>query len=314
MTFFLYKNKVVCALLIGLTVLSGCTIQKQHQGQNWITDDSVIRLYRHETDTVVELTLEEYLCGVLAGEMDNTWPEEALKAQAILARTFTLEKMAQGALANRNADASTDIHEFQAYDASKINDAIREAVKDTEDEVVVYRGNLIKAWFFSDGGGITAASAKEGLSYDKEETPYIKSVVDPGIEHRDNPNKQWEAIFSMDQVAEAILSVTGMNREHYQTVKIAERGPSGRVISYQFDNVKVGAAALRLALGGEQMKSNLIDEIYFADNMLFIKGKGYGHGVGMSQWGARILAEQGKSAEQIVKYFFKDVKIIETDE
>ena len=314
MMIFLCKNKVVCALLVGLTVLSGCNIQKQDRGQNWITDDSVIRLYQHETDTVAEITLEEYLCGVLAGEMDNTWPKEALKAQAILARTFTLEKMAQGALANRNADASTDIHEFQAYDESKINDAIREAVEDTEDEVVVYRGDLIKAWFFSDGGGITAASAKEGLSYDKVETPYIKSVADPGIEHRDNPNKQWEATFSMDQVAEAILSVTGMNREYYQTVKIAERGPSGRVMSYQFDNVKVGAAALRLALGGEQMKSNLVDEIQFADNMLFVKGSGYGHGVGMSQWGARVLAEQGKSADQIIKYFFKDVKIVETDE
>lgn len=303
----------ICLLLFGALMLTGCNKQEQINEANWPTDDTVIRLYQHETGNVVQMTLEEYLCGVLAGEMDNTWPEEALKAQAILARTFTLEKMNQGTLANKNADASTDIQEFQAYDASKINEAIREAVDDTEDQVVVYNGQLIKAWFFSDGGGVTAATAKEGLSYDKEETPYIKSVVDPGATHSKNPNQSWEAIFSMEQVAEAIASVTGVSRDFYQDVKIAQRGPSGRVTTYQFDNVVVGAAALRLALGGTEMKSNLVDAIVIEDDMLYIKGKGYGHGVGLSQWGARVLAEQGKNAEQIIQYFFADVKIVEID-
>ena len=310
-----YKVEMVfcIVLVICIGLLAGCS-DKNTTAHNWPTDDAMIRLYQHETGDVVEITLEEYLCGVLAGEMDNTWPEEALKAQAILARTFTLEKMEQNAMQERNADASTDIHEFQAYDAAKINDAIREAVADTENEVAVYKGELIKAWFFADGGGVTASSAKEGLSYDKEETPYIKSVEDPGMNHPENPNRNWEAEFSMADVAKAIASVTGVNREGYQRVKIEEKGESGRAIKYLFDNVAVGAQALRLALGGEIMKSNLIDDIVIRDNMLYVKGRGYGHGVGMSQWGARVLAEQGKSAEEIVQYYFRDIKIIETDE
>ena len=316
------KNKIkqmrilvfIGVMMFSAILLFGCDRQGQRQAGEWPTDDTVIRLYQHETDTVVEITLEDYLCGVLAGEMDNTWPKEALKAQAILARTFTLEKMMQGTLSNRNADASTDIHEFQAYDATKINKAIQEAVEDTEDEVAMYKGNLIKAWFFSDGGGITAATAQEGLSYDKEETPYIKSVIDPGIKHPENPNQDWEVTFSMEQLTKAIASVTGVNRENYQQVEIVERGPSGRVVRYQFDNVVVGATSFRLALGGEKMKSNLIEEIYFDEDVLYVRGRGYGHGVGMSQWGARVLAEEGKRAEEIVKYFFDDVKIVETDE
>jgi stage II sporulation protein D len=68
-----------------------------------------------------------------------------------------------------------------------------------------------------------------------------------------------------------------------------------------------------LALGGEKMKSNLIEEIAVRGDTLYVKGKGYGHGVGMSQRGARVLAEQGKSAEEIIQYFFRDIKIIETE-
>ena len=301
---------ILCIVCIGL--LSGCG-EKNKIAYNWPTDDTVIRLYQHETGNVAEMTLEEYLCGVVAGEMDNTWPQEALKAQAILARTFTLEKMEQGALAERNVDASTDIHEFQAYDAAKINDAILEAVDDTENEVVVYKDKLIKAWFFSDGGGVTAASAKEGLAYNKEETPYIQSVTDPGTNHSENPNTNWEAEFAMTEVTKAIAAVTGISREHYNSVKITEQGPTGRAETFQFDNVAVGAQALRLALGGEKMKSNLIEEIAVRGDTLYVKGKGYGHGVGMSQWGARVLAEQGKSAEEIIQYFFRDIKIIETE-
>ena len=311
-----YKLAVLCGMLFifFVGVLFGCSNSQNKTARNWPTDDTMIRLYQHKTGEVTTITLEEYLCGVVAGEMDNTWPEEALQAQAILARTFTLEKMEDSALAERNADASTDIHEFQAYDASKINEAIREAVDDTENEVVVYKGDLIKAWFFSDGGGITASSAKEGLSYDEEETPYIHSVEDPGAKHRDNPNQTWTAEFPMEQVVKAVSSVTGVTRDGYQNVTITEKGESGRAITYQFDNVAVGAAALRLALGGETMKSNLIEDIVIRGNTLYVKGKGYGHGVGMSQWGARALAERGKDAEEIVRYFFKDIKIIETDE
>lgn len=304
---------VFVLLLCLLAGVAGCSKEKKAKPEansnSWPGDDATITLYQHETGETTEISLREYLYGVVAGEMDVNWPTEALAAQAMMARTFTLEKMEDGGVAERGTDASTDINEFQAYNADKINDKVKQAVDETANQVITYQGQLIKAWFFADGGGRTAASAVEGLAYDKEETPYIQSVEDPGAALPDNPNTSWETYFSMAEVADAVEQVTGTRRESFSKVTIAEQGQSGRVMQYQFDDLTVGAAALRLALGGETMKSNVVEEIDIRDGQLMVKGRGYGHGVGMSQWGARALAEQGKSAAEIVQYFFKDVEI-----
>lgn len=310
-----YKKQIILcmifSLLAGVFIGCGRAAEQPEAEHNWPTDDTIISLYQHETGKVVELPLREYLYGVVAGEMDVNWPLEALAAQAIMARTFTLEKLEDGGVLKRGTDASTDIHEFQAYDAGKINDRVKQAVDETENEVAVYNGELIKAWFFADGGGRTAASAQEGLAYDKEKTPYIKSVQDPGFQLPDNPNRTWETYFTMREVADAVEAVTGIRKEQFRNVRIAEQGESGRVIKYKFDDIAVGAAAFRLALGGETMKSSLIEEIAIQDGRLMVKGRGYGHGVGMSQWGAKALAEEGEDAEDIVEYFFEDIEIVE---
>jgi len=305
------KTKLSLVLVIATVALSlwGCSRSEKEQNNKQLDDDATITLYQHESGETVEITLGEYLCGVVAGEMDVNWPQEALAAQAIVARTFTLEKIEDGGVPARGTDASTDIHEFQAYQPQKINDKVRKAVEETSGKAIYYNGNLIKAWFFADGGGKTAASAVEGLSYDKEETPYIQSVTDPGIELEENENKQWSAEFTMVEVTEAVEKVSGQKKEKFTQVSIVERGDSGRATKMQFDDLIVGVPALRLALGGEKMKSALLTEAEIVNSKLYLTGKGYGHGVGMSQWGARALAEQGKTAEEIIHYFFKNVEI-----
>ena len=231
-----YKKQIILcmifSLLAGVFIGCGRAAEQPEAEHNWPTDDTIISLYQHETGKVVELPLREYLYGVVAGEMDVNWPLEALAAQAIMARTFTLEKLEDGGVLKRGTDASTDIHEFQAYDAGKINDRVKQAVDETENEVAVYNGELIKAWFFADGGGRTAASAQEGLAYDKEKTPYIKSVQDPGFHLPDNPNRTWETYFTMREVADAVEAVTGIRKEQFRNDRIAEQGESGRVIIY----------------------------------------------------------------------------------
>ena len=299
-------------LLICLGVLLLCAAcQKDDEPQKKVMEDRNISLYMHETGEVEEIDLEEYLCGVVAAEMDVNWPKEALAAQAILARTFTLEKIEAGGVAARGTDASTDIEEFQAYDAGKINDNVREAVAQTEGQVVTYDGKLIKAWFFADGGGMTSASAEEGLSYTKTPTPYIHSVEDPGADLADNENNQWEATFSLEEVNAALTQIGIEPLSELTEASIAQTGESGRAITLSLSGEEVGAVAFRLAVGSEKMKSTLLEEISASSGELDLKGRGYGHGVGMSQWGARALAEQGKTAQEIIGYFFQDVQIEE---
>lgn len=273
-------------------------------------EEPTITLYVNETGQTKEIKIEEYLQGVVAAEMEPTWPMEALAAQAILARTYTLERIrSMGGVPARGTDASTSVEEFQAYNRDRINDNVIKAVERTRGEVAKYQGKYIKAWFYADAGGQTAASAEEGLAYTKEPTPYIHSVEDPGFAITKPENKAWRAEFPLSVVRESVRKITGQDPGNITRVNV-KKGPSGRVMTFQFNNVSVSGPAVRLALGSEKMRSALLTEVTISGGKLIVKGKGFGHGVGMSQWGANALAQQGKSPEDIVRYFFKDVEIV----
>lgn len=122
----------------------------------------VLDVYVVADEQVERVDVETYVEGVLAGEMKNDWPLEALKAQAILARTFVLKFLADKQSKYEGADISTDIEEAQAYDASAVNDRIRQAVSETEGLVLSAGGELPYAWFHAHSGGLTAL-AREGL-------------------------------------------------------------------------------------------------------------------------------------------------------
>lgn len=303
------RRILTVALLILL--VTGCRqpAQRPDASDQKLDREPVISLYMHETGETKQIGIEEYLAGVVAAEMDPQWPDEALAAQAILARTFTMKKIEEGGVKARGTDASTNIEEFQAYDETRINDKVRKAVERTRGEVVTYQGKYINGWFHADSGGKTASSAAEGLEFRQEPTPYITSVEDPGHEITEPENKAWTAVFTVNEVREAVKQATGTDPGPVTTVKIIKRGPSGRATSVQVNDKTLSAPALRLALGSDKLRSTLFEEPQVSQGQVSFRGKGYGHGVGMSQWGARALAEQGKKAEEIVTYFFRDVKI-----
>ena len=306
------RNKLPIIIVLALLVFfSGCANQQRRPQQRELKEEPTISLFVAETGEKKELKIEEYIKGVVAAEMEPTWPIEALAAQAILARTFTLERIdSTGGVKERGTDASTNVEEFQAYDAGRINENVTKAVERTRGEIARHGGKYIKAWFFADSGGITAASAEEGLAYNKEPSPYIRSVKDPGYAITLEENKAWKAEFPLASVRESVKKVTGNDPGVIKQIKIAKKGPSGRVMTFQIGESTVSGPALRIALGSEKMRSTLLTDISVTAGKLVVSGKGFGHGVGMSQWGAKALAQQGKTPEEIISYFYQDIEIV----
>ncbi|SNS44588.1 stage II sporulation protein D [Anaerovirgula multivorans] len=256
-----------------------------------------------------EMDFEEYLQGVLAGEMQNDWPMEALKAQAILARTFVMEFVdnMEGSK-YEGANVSTDIEEAQAWNAEGVNERIVEAVNATRGQVAVHNNEYIKAWFHAHAAGQTAM-AVEGLGLDEEEPPYVHSIESPDSPEAPEEDVNWSETFTKAEIVEAVQSA-GQEPGDFDSITVAEWGPSGRAYKLQIGEAVVMAPAFRLALDSTRMKSTKLENISVEGDQVTISGTGYGHGVGMSQWGAYQMAEDGRSAEEIVKHYFKDIEII----
>ncbi|QOR34518.1 SpoIID/LytB domain-containing protein [Clostridium sp. 'deep sea'] len=301
----------MCLLFVGCS--NGAESNKPEIPEAIKTADNTeptIKLYDDKTGKITDVKFEKYIEGVVAAEMDVNWSVEALKAQAILARTFTLEKIADtGGVPARGAHASTLIEEFQAYDVSKVNDSVKKAVEETRGQVLANDNKFIKSWFHAYSGGYTA-TAIEGLDYDKVPTPYIQTVEDPGKSIVPQEISDWNAAIKKATIREKVSAKTGSTIPDFSEIKIAESGPSGRAIKVDIGGVVVSAAQFRLALDSKIVKSTFFKSITVEGDTVKMVGQGYGHGVGMSQWGAKSMADSGKNAEEIVKYFFKDVTLV----
>ncbi len=268
-----------------------------------------LTVYVMEEKASRTMDIETYVMGVLAGEMKSDWPLEALKAQAILARTFVLKFVSEKQSRHGGADVSTDIEEAQAYNANAVNDAIRRAVRETVGIVLQSGGKLPHAWFHAHSGGATAL-AKEGLDYAKDEPSYTVSVKGMEDDTTDSEAAHWEATFTLSEFAQACRKQGFSGKVGASTaVRIGETGTSGRAMTLLVDGQEVKAAPLRIALGSTKMRSTWLDYVRVTAQGVSMAGKGYGHGVGMSQWGAYTMAKNGSSAQEIVLHYFKDVSL-----
>ena len=267
----------------------------------------VLKVYDTKAEKIEELSVEAYLPAVLAGEMAGDWPMEALKAQAILARTFVLQFVSEKESMYPGADISTDIKEAQAYNAQAVNDRIRQAVKETRGLIHTAGGELPYAWFHAHSGGLTAR-AKEGLDYEKDEPGYTQCVK--GMENDEAPPEaaHWEAAFTSEAVLKAAADA-GAKVDELTGISIGERGESGRAKTLMISGKEVSAPAFRIAIGSTKMRSCLIESLRVEDGQVHMSGRGYGHGVGMSQWGAYAMAKEGRTAQEIVTHYFAGVAI-----
>lgn len=268
----------------------------------------ILNVYDAANGQVERVDLETYVTGVVAGEMKNDWPIEALKAQAILARTFVLRFCDTKESSYEGADISTDVSEAQAYAPENINEQVRTAVEQTKGEVMSYNGEYPNAWFFAHAGGKTELPSV-ALDWSGEDPEYLSVMDSPDSDDAPDDVEDWEATFTLDEVKKACLA-SGLTIESVEKIEIGERGASGRAKTFQINGNAVSAPSFRIHIGANKLKSTLIDEIEIEDGRVSFSGEGFGHGVGMSQWGAYELANRGKTAEEIINYYFKDIDIV----
>jgi len=268
-----------------------------------------LNIYNVSEEKIEKMDIEEYLAGVVAGEMKNDWPVEALKAQAILARTFVLRFCDTKDSKYEGADISTDVSEAQAYAPENINDRVRKAVEETRGIVMSYDGDYPNAWFFAHAGGKTEL-ASVGLEYRDGDPEYLTVVDSPDSDKAPSDVKKWSAKFTLEQIRQACKDA-GTDVGAVETIEIGERGASGRVKNFLINNKEVSAPTLRLKLGANKLKSTLIENIETSTDSVTFTGCGFGHGVGMSQWGAFALAEEGKNAVEIIEHYFRNIDIVD---
>jgi len=248
------------------------------------------------------LGIEKYLNSVVGSEMPTKWPIEALKAQAIASRTYALKQKG-----NHLFDIDST-QKNQVYNGleSRTYKTIR-AVKSTRSLVLTYKNKLINALFHSSSGGMTENSEDVW----KNKYPYLSSVKDFD---KNNPKFRWQKNFSSNELASLFPKIGGL-----RNIEILEITSTGRVKNVKligdYDSDQMSGVVLRKRLG---LNSNFVRFKFFEEELnnkflnkkgLIVFGQGSGHGVGMSQWGAKYLASRGQKAERILKYFYRGVQI-----
>ncbi len=308
----------VMVLLCGVFLygISGVVERLPESGEPELYSGRTVQVYNMETAQLMTLDLEQYLTGVVAAEMPASFDVEALKAQAVAARTFTVSRMANPnphvtALDSR-AQLSTNPQTCQAW----ISDAeqkkrwdkkykeyhrkIVQAVSETAGEVLRYDGTLIEPLYHASCGGGRTEDAEEVWGNAK---PYLVSVA---CNHSTDPHTGAQATMSLQQMGQK-LGVDGAAAvgNFGDFMQLLSSTASDRVKILRIGNETFSGTQLRSALG---LKSSLVsweidgDEITFTTN-------GYGHGVGLCQYGANYYAEQNNSYQQILSRYYPGTQL-----
>lgn len=279
-----------------------------------------IKLLHHSTGEIKEVKLDEYLCNVVSAEMPADFELEALKAQAIVARTYTIYKIQNRK--HENADICDDSTCCQAWISkedrlNRWEESIRESnwkkieqcVNETAGKIITYDNNPINAFFHSNSGGITELPVN--VWGGGSDMPYLQVVETSG----EDAYTQYasEVILTQDELLTKLKEKYNdiqIDFNNDEDIKILEYTDSNRVKTVKFGNHELSGTETRSILGLKSTKFEIIKE----NGNIKFSVKGYGHGVGMSQTGADSLAKQGKNSEDIIHHFYTDVEIKQVNE
>lgn len=268
-----------------------------------------------------ELPLETYLEGVVPSEMPSSYHQEALKAQAVCARTYAWKQIEDGCLEKYGADVDDSVN-FQVYQNQAQAEITDEAVACTKGQVMTHNGELIQAYYFSTSAGTTSTDQIWGAD---SAAPFLKSVACRF--DQDQPWGSWKVDIPWEKLED---STAMYNKGKLQGLLVTKKSESGAVTELTV-NTDLGSflvegeydvrsffttAGCQITEqdGSTTVGGDLLPSAYFtmeqkAGSVVCIQGKGYGHGVGMSQCGADQMAAEGYTWREILEYFFNDIQI-----
>jgi stage II sporulation protein D len=336
------KGIIICVgfcflvvIVLPSLIVRGCSFTIYPQTDGLSLSDHTVKVFVVSKNQIVDMPLEEYIRGVVAAEMPASFGIEALKAQAVAARTFTLGRMTDnggpGCTAHPGADICTDHRHCQAWISQDelrtrlgyINypiyaRKIQDATDSTKGLVATYQGQLIQAYYHAASGGATDNSEEVW----SDSVPYLRGVSTE-FESKE-PDFRKEVSFTMDDLEKKLdtslrerrattYKVAGQDVQVIseermdKPVEILEASRAGRVKEIRIGDKVFNGYTLRTLLGLPSTKMTY----RIADNAIYITTTGYGHGVGMSQYGANAMADAGRSFMEILKHYYQGIEVSE---
>lgn len=266
--------------------------------------NNIIRVKDEKTGIINEVPFEDYIKGVVAGEMPATFELEALKAQAVASRSYAMYQMTAtkdkeydvlNTTANQVYLTDQELKEnWKEEYPEKIN-KIKEAINETSGEYLTYEGKVINAMFFSTSVGATENSEEVFVSA----LPYLRSVDSKWDEA--SPAYTDTYTFTLEEFYKKL------NLQYNQTltIEVTSKTSTGRTRTLKINGTEINGRDLATKLN---LRSNYFD-IVQNENNVTITTKGFGHGVGMSQYGANGMAKEGYKYDQILKHYYQNTEI-----
>lgn len=296
------KKIMITTLLIVLVpfFVTKIFIRTENTDYEYITNKK-IKVKDEATGQINEIPLEEYVKGVVSGEMPVSFEIEALKSQAIASRSYALYHMNGGEYDVTNTTSNqvylTDDELKQKWKEKYPNNInkIKKVVKETEGQYLSYNGEIVNAMFFSTSVGQTENSEEVFVS----EVPYLRSV-----------SSEWDKdapsfIDTVYMELKDFYSLLNLEYNDNLNIEILEKTSTGRIRKIKINGLELNGRDVATKL---KIRSNYFD-IKKNDKTLTITTKGFGHGVGMSQYGANGMAKEGYKCEEILKHYYEGIEI-----
>lgn len=309
--------------------------------------DGSFYVYREDNEFIAvnEISIEKYLFGVVSSEMPLSFEKEALKAQAVCARTYTYAHLDNSKYKKYNAIMDDTVN-YQAYGNTKVTKKVKDSVKSTRGEVLTSKGKLINAYYFSTSCGYTTDAAIWGnkeLSYLKSKyvskekgtidvlsTDYFNQFIKNKQEayEKDCSFYRWKVTIKAESIKNKLYEICEENIGDVKGISISRRGAGGIVSEVEIigNNGKCvinnqnkirqvfspKGCKIILNDGSERSDFSSLPSAFFvidkkSDSEYMLTGGGFGHGSGMSQYGAHEMAKNGKKYNEILSFFYTDV-------